>query len=148
MTLPDPVVRLLKQPVSAGTRAQAFPFVTVDEAGFPHVALLSSVEVSVGPHDDLHVVLAGAGTRANLTRSGQATLLAVEGTTAHSLKVRLRRSLELEGLLGAVLEPVAHKADSLGLALSGIGFVPTEELAQMERWDRSARVLAALRSGG
>ena len=144
MTLPDPVVALLAEPVEVGRVTQAFPFVTVDEAGFPHVALLSAVELAIGSDGSLHAVLAGPTTRANLLRSRRATLIAVEGDTCHTVKVEVRHATEAEGVLGVVFDVHAHKADSLGIPLSPIGFEPTEEVASMERWDRTRRVLDGL----
>lgn len=148
MTLPEPVVALLSARVVIGEAAQAFPFLTVDGEGLPHVALLSAVELAAGDDgSSVHAAMASPTTRMNLHRSGAATLVAVEGSTAHSVKLRLRRSLDAEGLLGAVLDVVSHKADSVGVALSPISYVATEELATLERWDRTARVLALLASG-
>lgn len=144
MTLPEPLAELLRARGGMGELAQAFPFLTVDSAGFPHVALLSTRELAIGVDASLHAALAGATTRANLLRTRQATLLVVEGTSAHTLKLALQRAVDVEGLLGAVFTVASHKADSLGIDLAPIGFRPTDELAQLERWDRSARVLASL----
>jgi hypothetical protein len=144
MTLPEPLTALLRHRAGMGELAQAFPFLTVDQAGFPHVALLSTMELGVGADSTVHAVLAGTTTRANLLRTRQATLVAVEGTSAHTLKLALQRAVDVEGLLGAVFTVASHKADSLGIDLTPIGFRPTDELALLERWDRSARVLASL----
>ena len=145
LPLPEPVAVLVRGAVEAGgAPAQAFPFVTVDAEGFPHVALISGRETDVGGDGSLLVALGSPTTRANLQRSGRATLVAVEGETAHSVKLMLRRSFEAEGLLGAVLDVSSHKADSVGVELSAISYVPTEALAALEHWDRSARVLHRL----
>jgi len=142
--LPDAVARLLAAPPEVGDPAQAFPFLTVDEAGYPHVALLSARELAVAGDGALLVVLMGMTTSANLQRTGAATLVAVEGTTAHSMKLRRRTSVDEGDLLGFVLDPVDHKADSLGIALAPISYVASEELARLERWDRTAELLARL----
>jgi hypothetical protein len=145
LPLPEPVAALLRGGVHVGEPAQAFPFLTVDESGAPHVALVSGQEAAVGADGSLLVVLGSPTTRANLLRSGRATLVAVEGVTAHSVKLALRRSVEDEGLLAAVLDVTSHKADSVGVPLSPIGYVPTDELVALEHWDRSSRVLDRLR---
>jgi hypothetical protein len=142
--LSDAVAGLLAQPPEVGERAQAFPFLTVDDRGLPHVALLSARELAVDDEGSLLVALMGMTTGANVQRSGTATLLAVEGTTAHSVKLRLRRIVDDGDLLGLVLEPVDHKADSLGVDLAPISYVATQELAMLERWDRTAALLARL----
>ena len=148
LPLPDPVARLVSAGVDVGRTAQAFPFVTVDADGFPHVALVSGRETGVGADGSLLVALGSPTTRANLLRSGRATLVAVDGETAHSVKLVLRRSVDAEALLGVVLDVSSHKADSVGVELSAISYVPTEALASLERWDRSARVLALLVNEG
>lgn len=144
MTLPDAIVTLLAQPVAVEQPAQAFAFLTVDHQGFPHVALLSAVELAAGTDGTLHAVLAGTTTRANVLRTRQASLIAVEGETIHTLKLEVRRATESEGVLGVVFVVCDHKADSLGIALSPIGFRPTLEVASLEQWDRAGRVLAGL----
>jgi hypothetical protein len=67
----------------------AYPLVTVDEDGWPHVALLSWGELL--PKGDTHVMLAlwpASSTRRNLERTGRAVLdIAGEGGVLH---VRLR----------------------------------------------------------
>jgi hypothetical protein len=144
--LPETVAALLRGGgMRVGSPAQAFPFLTVDEAGWPHVALLSATELSVGDDGSLLAAMAAPTTRSNLVRTGRASLVAVEGATAHTVKLVVRRTLEAEGLLGAVLDVASHKADSVGVDLSPIAYVPTEELGRLEHWDRSARVLALLR---
>lgn len=148
MTVPPAVAGLLSGRPDPGRDEQAFPFITVDEHGFPHCALLSRSELDVAPSQT--AVLAAIGstrTRANLARSRQAALIAVSGSAAHYIKLRLVRSLEDEGFLGCALEVAEHKEDSLGIPLSPIGFTTTEEIARMERWDATARLLARLAEG-
>jgi hypothetical protein len=144
MTLPAAVVQVLAREVVVGEPAQAFPFLTVDTDGYPHVALLSAIEVSAAPDGSVHAAVASVVTRSNLERHGLAALTAVEGTTAHTMKLRVRRTITASGLLGAVLDVVDHKADSLGLELSPITYTPTKELAELEGWDRSRSVLQLL----
>lgn len=148
IALPEPVAILLRAGVQVGEPAQAFPLLTVDAAGHPHVALLSARELDVAGDGAVHAALASPTTRANLSRDGRATVLAIEGTTAHTVKLQVRRTLELEGVMGVVFDTVSHKADSIGIDLSPVSFVPTEDLGRLEHWDRTARVLAELVADG
>lgn len=147
MILPEAVGALLRRPVAAGRPSQGFPFLTVDGGGFPHAALLSAVELQPGADGSLYVALAGRTTAGNVRRTGQAALLAVGGTTMHTVKLRVRRSVEAPPLLGLVLHVVSHKADSLGLALSPISYEASPQLAEEEHWDRSRDLLQHLAQG-
>ena len=142
--VPEPVAALLRGGVRVDDDAQAFLFSTVDGEGFPHVALLSATELAVGLDGALLAAIASPTTRANVKRTGVAALLAVEGDTAHALKLRVRRVVDVEDMLGAVLDVVSHRPDSLGIPLRPITFTATAELRRLERWDITARVLAAL----
>lgn len=146
MTLPEAVAALVAEQVEIGGTAQAFPFLTVDADGHPHLALLSATELDVGADGALHVALAGAGTRANLLRTGTATLLAVEGTTAHVVKLTLRRHVDHDGLFGAVLDVSSHRPDSLGIPLAPLTFEVVADLERRERWDRTRHLLHLLAS--
>ena len=147
--LPEDVAAIIRRPQRLGEPAQAFPFLTVDDAGLPHVALLSQRELAAAADGTLHAALAApTTTRANLERSQAATIVAVEGTTVHSVKLRLRTLFEEDGLVGIVLDVLAHKADSLGIEVAPMSFVPTEELGRMERWDRADRMLQRLAAEG
>ncbi|WP_028922519.1 pyridoxamine 5'-phosphate oxidase family protein [Pseudonocardia acaciae] len=147
LPLPDEVADLLRGfpgvDADADADEQAFPFVTVDEHGYPHSALLSRSELEPSGAVLLAVV-AGARTRANLRRDGRAALLAVHGTVCHHVKLRLLRSLDRDDLLGCVFEAVSHKPDSLGIPLRPLGFRTEPEIAERERWPRTAAILAEL----
>lgn len=143
MPLPDGLVDALRRPVVVGEPAQAFALVTVDEHVRPHVALVSAREVAVASDGSLHAVLAGRRTRAHLATRREATLVAVEGETCHSVVLRLRAATEAESVLVAVFEVAEHRGDSVGIALAPISYVPTEALAHAEHWGRADRLLAA-----
>jgi hypothetical protein len=149
LRVPAELAGLLTGAPAVGQHEQAFPFLTVDEAGFPHVALLSRSELEVTP--DRRAVLAAiysSRTRANLVRDGRAGLIAIGGTVAHYAKLRVVRTVEGDGLLGAVLELTELKDDSYGIPLEPIGFVTTEQVAAVDRWEVSARLLRELAGGG
>jgi hypothetical protein len=145
--LPADVVAALSAPVRVGETAQAFPFLTVADSGAPHCCLLSSTELAVAA--DAAVVLAavaGRRTPAHLLARGSATLLVVSGTALHSCRLALATSITHDGVFAAALDVVDHEADSLGIPLQPLGFVPPSDLAVRERWDVTAGALAALRS--
>lgn len=144
--VPDVVSGMLSGLPEIGAWGQAFPFVTVDDEGFPHAALLSRAELDVGPgRADVRAAVRSRRTRVHLEARGRATLVAVEGDTAHYLKLRLRRSVVAGDLLACVLEVVEHKPDSLGVALAPIRYAVTAEIARAERWDATAEAFRLLR---
>ena len=146
MTVPGAVAGMLRGVPEIGAHEQAFPFVTVDPAGFPHAALLSRMELEVGPRDaDLRAALRSRHTRANLDRDGRAALIAVEGRPAHYVKLRLVRSTTVHDLLACVFAVVEHKPDSLGIPLTPIRYEVTTAIARAERWDTTVEALHALR---
>jgi hypothetical protein len=144
MTVPDDLHPLLRGRPGIDAQEQAFPFLTVDENGFPHPALLSRAELEPGP-GGLFVVIASPHTRSNLGREGRATLIVVHETTAHYVKLRLIRSITADELLGCEFAVVQHKRDTLGIPLTSIGFRTTAGIAEHEHWDRTAALLRQLR---
>ncbi|MQA84110.1 MAG: hypothetical protein GEV03_05640 [Streptosporangiales bacterium] len=145
MRISDDLAHLLEGRPDVDSREQAFPFLTVDEGGFPHVALLSRSEVDVtSSRSEILVAVASVRTSANLRRSGKACLIVIDGATAHYVKLRMLRTVEMDGMLGAASEPVEHKRDSAGIPMEPISFPTSAELAELERWDTSARVLLKL----
>lgn len=145
MTVPAEVAGLLRGRPQVGEAEQAFPFMTVDGSGFPHVALLSRAELDItADNSALLAAVYSRRTRRNVERDGRAGLIAVEGTTAHYLKLEAVNFSQDEGLAGMVFRVSDHTADSLGIALDPIRFTPTEEIARSERWDRSQELLNRL----
>lgn len=145
MTVPEDLAALLRGAPGVDAHEQAFPFLTVDAAGFPHVALLSRSELDVTPDGaEVLAVVGSPRTRANLERDGRACVMAIAGTVAHYAKLRVTRRIERDGLLGCACEVVEHKGDSLGIPLEPIGFHTTAELSRSERWEVSAGVLREL----
>jgi len=146
VNVPEAVAAALTTPVEVGVPTQMFPFLTVDDAGAPHCAVVSSTEVAVADDGtELFVVLGGRRSRSYLEASGRATLLAVEGTTLHTLKLTLVASREHDGVFAAALQVADHQADSLGIALVPLGFTPPPDIAERERWDVTVAALAAIR---
>jgi hypothetical protein len=143
--VPPVVAGLLRGFPDVNADEQAFPFLTVDERGFPHVALLSRSETDLAPDDEaVLAVVASRRTRANLERDGCAGLIAVSGTSAHYLKLRVVRTIAERDLLGCALEVDDHKEDSIGIPLVPMGFRATAKVEQMEGWSASADMLRRL----
>jgi hypothetical protein len=133
---------------AVGVREQAFPFLTVDEAGFPHVALLSRAEIGVSPDGrEVLAVVASRRTRANLERDGRAGLIAVGATTAHYAKLRVGRVIDAGPALACALSLTDYKADSLGIPLAPVSFVTSAEIARLEDWAASEELLLRLAEG-
>jgi hypothetical protein len=72
-------------------RALVLQLLTVDEHGFPHVALLGAWEVVAWDAATLRLAIGSrSSTAANLRRTGQATVTLVDAHGAHYVKVRAR----------------------------------------------------------
>ena len=86
-----PATRLAQLgPAAPPDRALVLPLCTVDEAGFPHVALLGAWEVVAWDAATLRFAVAGrSATAANLRRTGRATLLLLDGAGVHYVKLRV-----------------------------------------------------------
>jgi hypothetical protein len=114
---------------------QAFPFVTVDADGFPHVMLLCTAEL-LATHDRsaLLVAVASANGRANLARNGVATLIAADGAAAHYAKLRVHETEEHDHFTVYTCHVAHYKRDSLGIPLRPMDFRATKQVAENERW--------------
>jgi hypothetical protein len=146
--VPGELARLLAGQPVVGATEQAFPFLTVDEGGFPHVALLSRAEIGLNPDGtEVFAAVASRRTRANLEREGRAGLIAVDGITAHYAKLQLMRTIQSVEALGCALRVSEFKADSLGVPLSPISFGVTAEIARLDGWEASRQLLRRLADG-
>lgn len=114
---------------------QAFPFVTVDEDGFPHVMLLCTAELlATTDRSALLVAVASASARGNLARNGVATLIAADGAAAHYAKLRVHSSEEHARFTVYTCHVAHYKRDSLGIPLRPMDFHATKEVAENEKW--------------
>lgn len=135
MDVPAELALLLETWPRAGQDEQAFPFVTVDEDGFPHVMLLCTAELlATDDRSALLVAVASANARANLARQGVATLIAADGIAAHYAKLRVRETEEHDHYTVYSCQLAHYKRDSLGIPLRPMDFQATQEIAENERW--------------
>jgi Pyridoxamine 5'-phosphate oxidase len=128
--------------------------VTLDEAGWPYVAMLSYLEVIAADRENLRIApWNNSSTTANLRRERKATLIVVEEEMAYYIQASAEElSRDLEGFPGmakinlhieSILEDQALDYEGAARVTSGIRFQnPQMDAAYIER---GRRVLAALR---
>jgi hypothetical protein len=142
MSVPSELALLLETWPRPDHDEQAFPFVTVDENGFPHVMLLCTAELlATGDRDALLVAIASRTARANLARTPVATLIAADGAAAHYAKLRVHAATEHTGFTVYTCHVANHKRDSLGIPLRPMDFHATTEIAASERWTATRAAL-------
>jgi hypothetical protein len=113
---------------------------TVDEAGWPRVALLSAGEVLTLDESSLRLALwPGSRTTANLTRTGHGTLVFVHAGASHSVAIEARRAGDLaEPSIRAVFDGrvVDAQRDEVPYAVlrSGITFDLPDPASVLPRW--------------
>ena len=147
MSVPDRFVALIRPAAPECPLDQAFPLLTVDEAGYPHVALLASAQLGVDAAASVVLAsVAGANTRRNLARNRRATLLAADGVALHIAKLDVVATVETNDRFGVALQIAAYRLDSAGTALHPMLFARSEELMAAERWDKDTEVLDRLRA--
>jgi hypothetical protein len=135
MSVPAELALLLEPWPRPEQDEQAFPFVTIDEDGFPHVMLLCTAELlATNDRGAILVAVASANARANLARSGVATLIAADGAAAHYAKLRVADTEEFDHFTVYTCLLAHYKRDSLGIPLRPMDFHATKEVAESERW--------------
>jgi hypothetical protein len=135
MSVPSELALLLDTWPRPEHDEQAFPFVTVDADGFPHVMLLCTAELlATLDRTAILVAVASATARANLARNGVATLIAADGAAAHYAKLRVHDTEEYPGFTVYICHLAHYKRDSLGIPLRPMDFHATKEVAENEKW--------------
>ena len=128
--VPDPIISLL----------------TCGEDGFVQHCALSRTEVAVvGRHVD--IAITARRTRANLARTGQATLVAIIASSIMSFRLTAIRSVDRDGIVATRFDVRGCDRDDLGVPLTSATFVATSRLVELERWDETRAALLALREG-
>jgi hypothetical protein len=147
MSVPSELALLLETWPRPDQDEQAFPFVTVDEDGFPHVMLLCTAELlATDDRGALLVAVASATARANLARQGIATLIAADGAAAHYAKLRVRETEEHDHFAVYTCQLAHYKRDSLGIPIRPMDFHATREIAENERWAGTQAALTRRRN--
>jgi hypothetical protein len=155
--LPDPLLRMLDGRDLASRVGFTIELLTLDEAGWPRVALLSVGEVLATDERTLHLALWTATTStAALTRAGRATLACVLDGTAYSIHATAARQPDLA--VGSMehahfrcdVEEVLSDAVGYARLTSGVTFELKDSAAVVSRWDATIQTLreaAAIPSG-
>lgn len=141
--IPEGVLAALEGRPTVGSDEHVLQLLTVREDGVVHVTLLSRAEVDVH-HGRVLIALAGHSTPANLSRTGRATLVVVDGPRCTSLALMPVARAGHAGMTGFVTLPVEAREDSLGIPLRPIGFRIPDGLPGVERWEVSAELLEIL----
>jgi hypothetical protein len=142
MNVPAELALLLETWPRPDHDEQAFPFVTVDEDGYPHVMLLCTAELlATNDRGAILVAVASATAQANLARTGRATLIAADGAAAHYAKLRVRGTEDHGHFTVYTCELTHYKRDSLGIPLRPMDFHATKEIAESERWTTTRAAL-------
>ena len=151
--LPSDVLQRLNGRDLDPLASKVIPLLTVDESGWPHVALLSYFEVAA--RDARHLRLAAYGasaTSANMRRSGKATLMVVDErlacyikATATEIAPKMRTAdwnaafdCRIEQVL---VDEVDETREAGAYVSSGITYVNPRRAADLER---GRRVVAEL----
>lgn len=143
--IPDEVREAVYGLPFPGSWDEMVTLLTVDEDGHPHVCLLSRSELDAD-HERIHAVVAAPGTISHLLRTGAATLVFVLWDQAIFVKADVADVIEDDGWLGVSFVVRSVKRDSIGIPLEPPRYLVTHELAAMENWERSARLLERLSS--
>jgi len=142
LTVPPEVMAALAGSPEVGAWEPMFPLLTMDEAGFPHVCLLSRAELHADA-SGVYAALASPTTVTNLSRRPVATLMVIAEDSAHYLKLRV---IHTGGsvLTGVIFEATSSARDSLAIALTPPRYLVTSSLPVAEAWAQSAELLSRL----
>ena len=150
--LPATLRRLLDGEELSGKEGAALLLLTVTEAGWPHVALLSVGELLAVDSDRLRAALWPASTATrNLTARQQATIAVVHESVAYYVRCRARRGADLalassdDGLafFELELEDILEDVVPYASLTSGVTFQLEDPQQGLARWEER---IAALRA--
>ncbi|BCI51795.1 hypothetical protein NIIDNTM18_10730 [Mycolicibacterium litorale] len=138
--MPPPVAALADGSDLANKVGQTISLITIDENGWPRLALLSIGEVYSASGTDIRLALhAGSGTTAALTASGRALLNTVLEATNYRIRVQVERVDRGPGPLafftGTVIAVDEDRVPYAELT-SGITYSLRNEEAVLVRWQR------------
>jgi len=133
---------------------ETFLLLTVDEDGFPRVALLSAGEIVAVSERELRLALwPGTTTSGSLARDGRATLAAFGEGAAFYVRLRAR-ALDALGGAGGELTAFAARVEAVredrvdyARITHGVGFELGDRESVLPRWRATVEALRALEAG-
>ena len=142
--LPKSIVDALIGYPEVGVSDIMIPLLTVDEAGYPHVCLLSRAELDADTNH-IYAVIASPVSKSNILRDRQATLIVFAASAAYYSKLDATLIKEDDHLLGVVFTLHSIKEDGdESFNMEAPRYLPTDAIASMEHWARSRSFLREL----
>lgn len=122
------------------------PLLTVDEMGYPHVCLLSRAELHADTNH-IYAVVASPVSKSNVVRDRRATLVLFTSRSAYYSKLDADLIEEDGHMLGIVFSLHSMKVDGdESFHMETPRYLPTDEIALMEHWERSRTFLRRLQT--
>ena len=142
--IPTSIVEALIGYPEAGVSDVIIPLITVGEAGYPHVCLLSRAELNADTNH-IYAVVASTVSRANIWRDRRATLIIFTVSTAYYCKLDAAVLRDDGDLLGVVFAILLIKEDGdESFHMEAPRYLPTDAIALKEHWARSRSLLREL----
>ena len=142
--IPKSIVDALIGYPEVGVSDAMIPLLTVDEAGYPHICLLSRAELDAGTNH-IYAVVASRVSKSNILRDRRATLIVFTVGAAYYAKLDAALIKEEGHLLGIVFTLHSIKKDGDdSFHMEAPRYLPTNEIALMEHWARSRSFLREL----
>lgn len=152
--LPGPLRDLLNGRDLGRKVGHTFLLLTVDETGWPRAAMLSAGEVLATAADEVMVALwPDSNSTANLSRTGEATLVAVVAPESYYIRLRAGRPSRIKAGTSEPVMFTCHVEEALSDVVpyaevtEGIQFrlADGHEAATLERWHANIKALRALK---
>ena len=142
--IPTSIVDALIGYPEVGVPDVIIPLLTVDESGYPHVCLLSRAELDADTNY-IYAVVASPVSKSNIFRDRRATLVVFTARSAYYSKLDADLIKEDGQLLGIVFSLHSMKQDGdESFHMEAPHYLPTDEIATMEHWDRTRSFLREL----
>lgn len=142
--IPNSIVEALIGYPEVGVSDAMIPLLTVDEAGYPHICLLSRAELDADTNH-IYGVVASRVSKSNILRDRRATLIVFTVGAAYYAKLDAALIKEEGHLLGVVFTLHSIKKDGdESFHMEAPRYLPTNEIALMEHWARSRSFLREL----
>jgi hypothetical protein len=142
--IPVSIVEALIGYPDVGASDVIIPLITVDEAGYPHVCLLSRAELTADTNQ-IYAVVASTVSRANICRDRRATLIIFTVRTAYYCKLDAAVLRDDGALLGVVFTILSIKQDGdESFHMEAPRYLPTDAIASKENWVGSRSLLHEL----